>query len=108
MKRYVEYDIDGTPVVVEVEDAEQGLELAGPVDDAVIKARQGFEQALDSIGPLANKLMTKLRDLASSPDEIQVEFGLKLGFQTSAIIASGGTDANFKISLAWKREPGSK
>lgn len=109
MKRYIEYEVEGgKSIIIEVEDTARGLVPAAAPGEVVAKTKQGFEQALDTIGPFAEKLLTKLSQIAKAPDQIGVEFGLKLGFEAGAIIASGSTEANFKISLTWKREPGSK
>ncbi len=105
MKRYVEYEIDGgKPIIVEIEDVTPGLVPAADSGQVVAKSRQGFEQAMETIGPVAEKLVTRLSEMAKAPDQIGVEFGLKLGFAAGAVIASGSTEANFKVSLTWKRE----
>jgi len=68
------------------------------------KAHQTFEAALDKIRPAAQTIIKKLRALHDPPDEIKVEFGLKLNAQAGAFIAAAGTEANYKVTLTWKRE----
>ena len=109
MNRYVEYDVGGgKSIIIEVEDSTPGMVPAAAHGDLVAKSKQGFEQALETIGPIAEKLLDKLGEITRVPDEIGIEFGLKLGFQAGAVIASGSTEANFKVSLTWKRETASK
>jgi len=56
------------------------------------------------IRPAAQTIIQKLRALHDPPDEIEVEFGLKLNAQVGAFIAAAGTEANYKVTLTWKRE----
>ena len=103
MKRYVEYEVhDGKSIIIEVDEAAPGLVPVASSGEVVAKSKVGFDQALETIGPIAEKLYAKVRELSISPDEVGIEFGLKLGFQAGALIASGSTEANFKVSLNWK------
>jgi len=47
--------------------------------------------------------LQQLRSLAEPPDEVAVEFGVKMNAETGAIIAKASTEANFKINLTWKK-----
>ncbi len=35
------------------------------------------------------------------PDSVSVELGIKLSASSGAIVASGGGEADFKISMTW-------
>ncbi len=108
MKNYIEYEIeDGKSVVVEIEVDEEELGPAS-LGDTIAKAQQSFEQALDAIGPIAGKLLTRLEEIPKKPDQIAVEFGLKLGSKVGVVIASGSSEANFKVSLTWNKDTESK
>ena len=48
-------------------------------------------------------LMAKVRDVAEGPDEVEIEFGLKLSTEMGAIIARTGGEANFRICVRWSR-----
>src|SRR5437667_12913807 len=77
MKQLVEYELeDGKTVIVEVNLPEAGIERAGR-GDQIIKAKERFGDALEHIKPLAKTVIAKLEGL--SADEIDVEFGIKLG-----------------------------
>lgn len=104
MKRALAFPLDaGGSVLVEVEDAPgpatRGLRPA----DLPEKARQSFEGAIDTIRLTATAMIGKLRDLADKPDEIEVEFGLKLSAEAGAVIASTAGEAHFTVRLAWTR-----
>ncbi|MCS7178813.1 MAG: CU044_2847 family protein [Anaerolineae bacterium] len=53
--------------------------------------------------PLAEAVICKLRALADPPDEVEVEFGLKLNAEAGAVLAAAGTEAHYKVTLTWKR-----
>ena len=101
MKQLVEYELeDGGTIIVEVDLPEAGIERAGR-GDQIIKAKERFADALEQIRPVAHTVLSKLGDL--SADEIGVEFGIKLGAKAGVIIACADTEANFTVSLTWKR-----
>lgn len=92
----------GQSIFVEVEDS-----AAGPVTRGIgaqsiaTRASQTFEDAISHVRPAAEAIVAQLRNLATAPDEVQVEFGLTLSAAAGAFIAAAGTAANFKISLTW-------
>jgi Trypsin-co-occurring domain 1 len=107
MKRYVEFSSkQGTSIVVEVEEPqpETGEVRAGRPSAVAAKAKQTLEDSLDVVKPAAEALVDKLKNLASAPDEVGIEFGIKLSAEAGAFIASASTEANFSVKLTWKRE----
>lgn len=105
MKRLVEFPLqDGGSILVEVEEPEkEGIVRAGRGNEVVQKIQYTFEEALSSIKPAAETIIDNLRNLRLAPDEINVEFGLKLSAEAGAFFASASTEANFAITLSWKR-----
>jgi hypothetical protein len=101
MKQLVEYELeDESTILVEVDLPEAGIERAGR-GDQIIKAKERFGDALEQIRPVAQTVFSKLGSL--NADEIGVEFGIKLGAKAGVIIASADTEANFTVTLTWKR-----
>lgn len=104
MKQYIEFELQGqqTPIIIEVEDVSDsyGTTKTGRIGEATEKAKKTFEQAIETIEPVAKSLMERLRSL--EPDEVEVSFGVKLTKQLSAVIASGGAEANFNVKLKWQ------
>jgi len=95
---------DGSSLWVEVSEATpRGLTPAAR-GDLPVRATQTFEAALEKVRPAAQAIIQKLRSLHDAPDEIEVEFGLKLSAEAGAVIAAGGVEANYKVTLKWKRE----
>lgn len=102
MKQLVEYELeDGSTIIVEVDLPESGIERAAR-GDQIIKAKERFADVLEQIKPVAHTVFSKWGGL--SADEIGVQFGIKLGAKAGVIIASADTEANFTVSLTWKRE----
>ena len=76
------------------------LELAASQDGVVAKARVSLEGALREVRPTLEKVVETVRSL--SPDEVGIEFGLKVGGETGVVIAKGTSEVNFAIRLKWK------
>jgi hypothetical protein len=52
---------------------------------------------------MAQAVITKLRNLGERPDDIGVEFGLKMTMDAGLVVAHTSAEANFKVTLQWKR-----
>jgi hypothetical protein len=76
----------------------------GALSDVADQANRTFEEAIDRIKPAAQSLIRRLRTLADAPEEVQVEFGLRLSAQAGAFIAAASTGANFRVTLMWRKE----
>jgi hypothetical protein len=109
VKRLVEYRIraDGeTALIVEVdepveESGEERAAFASWKRPALVP--EDLDSSLDRITPAADLLLSKLRRLAHRPDEATIEFGVKLTGHAGAVLASAGVEANFNVSLTWRR-----
>jgi hypothetical protein len=105
VKRLVEYSLsDGNSVMVEVDEARGGGVRRGGPSDITEKATQTFETALEKIRPAAVELIAQFRNLHEPPQIAVVEFGVKLSAEAGAFIASVATEANFKVTLTWRRD----
>lgn len=107
MKRLIEFELeDGGTILVEVDTPEEaGIVPAARGEGVASKAQQSFEAALDKVRPAAQAIIRKLRALHDAPDEIEVEFGLKMSAEAGAIVAAAGAEANYKVTLTWKQQP---
>ena len=107
MKRLVEFPLDqGGSVLVEVDEPSAGPVVRGFGKDQPSLAERTdktFEEATASVTPAARSLIKRLRSIDDPPDEIGVEFGVRLSAQTGAFIASVAADANFTVSMTWRR-----
>jgi hypothetical protein len=106
MKRLVEFPLDhGGSVLVEVTEPAAGPVMRGLKDTTALvqQADKTFEAATAAITPAARSLISRLRSIEDAPDEIGIEFGLQLSAQSGAFIASVAAEANFKVSMTWRR-----
>ena len=107
MKRLVEFPLDqGGSVLVEIDEPVAGPTMRGLGKDSsalVEKADKTFEDATAAVTPAARSLIARLRSIGDAPDEVCIEFGLQLSAQTGAFIASVAAQANFKVSMTWRR-----
>jgi hypothetical protein len=91
-------------LVVEVDrkdiSADELVLAANPVDGAIDKAKVSVEEALAHLKPTLHKIIGLLKEL--SPEETEVEFGLKVGGETGMIVAKGTAEVNFAIRMTWK------
>jgi len=107
MKRLVEFELDqGGSVVVQVDEPLDGPVMRGLGKDrpsVVEQADRTFEDATAAVIPAARSLVARLRSIEDFPDEVGIEFGVQLSAQTGAFIASVAAEANFKVSVTWRR-----
>lgn len=70
---------------------------------AVGRAARSVAAALDAVTPTAHAVARWARE--AGPDEVTVEFGLRLGATTSAVITSGTSEVNFAVTMTWRTAP---
>ena len=107
MKRVIRFESEYEPgyVLVEVEDGDgedAGRRKVARAGQIVETANQSFEQAMQSIRPMINNLRRTVAGLAETPNETTLKFGVKLGGQAGAIIASTSIEATCEITIKWK------
>ncbi|MBV9013560.1 MAG: hypothetical protein JO272_16225 [Pseudonocardiales bacterium] len=89
-------------VVFEVDRSEvaEDLVLASGESGKAARALVTLEETLASLTPSLTRVVDALRKIA--PEQIAVEFGLKMGGETGVIIAKGTAEVNFKVTMSWK------
>ena len=107
VKRLVEFPLEqGGSVLIEVDEPPAGPVTRGLGKDhpaLVQQADKTFEDATATITPAARSLIARLRAIDDPPDEVAIEFGVQLSAQTGAFIASVAGQANFTVSMTWRR-----
>lgn len=96
---------NGAGILVEVEELTTGPVTRGGRSSraAVAQAGESLEQVLSGLGPTVKGIVSELREAADWPDEVEVEFAVKISADSNAIIARAGGEANFRIALRWSR-----
>ena len=107
VKRLVEFPLEqGGSVLIEVDEPPAGPTMRGFGKDRsalVEEADKTFEAATAAVTPAARSLIARFRSIDDPPDEVGIEFGVQLSAQTGAFIASVAAEANFKVSMTWRR-----
>jgi len=95
---------DGAYIIAEVDDSDlDGIELvAGGRRRGIDTSAETFSDALGKVEPAIELVLSKLRKAA--PDEITVDFGLKIGGEAGIIWAKGTAEAHLTVSVTWKRD----
>ena len=97
---------EGGSILIEVDDPRGGaMTRGGGPAEVVVKASETLEHVLGQLSPVLRGIVSRLRESAESPDEVQVEFAIKLSTDANLIIAHTGGEANFRIALTWSRGP---
>lgn len=105
MTRLLDLDLEeGGSILVEVaEPPREEVTRGGRGRVDVEKAASTLEEVLARLGPANRAIISQLRALADAPEEIEVEFGVKLNADANVVIARTGAEANFRILLKWGR-----
>lgn len=115
MRSLVEFPLEGGgTVVVEVDglaalpsEAVRGEITRGfGRQEIITRTEETFEAAFARIQPAATAALGSLRKLSDRPQEIEIEFGIQLTAEIGAIVAHTAAEANFRVTLRWKPEPG--
>lgn len=97
----VDGDGEGT-AVFEVDGDLLGSDLELAADDGVVaRAQTSLRQALARVRPALSQVCETVQEL--KPDEMEIQFGLKIGGESGVIIAKGTTEVNFAVRVVWKR-----
>ncbi|MDT3395352.1 CU044_2847 family protein [Streptomyces sp. B1866] len=104
MNELLRWQTEHGPVVVEVDDRDPGYRsVSRRSDDGLTDARGRFEEALDNVRAAAVSALRTFRDKALAPDEVSLEFGVKLNASVGAVIAKTSTEGHLAVRLTWTR-----
>ncbi len=74
--------------------------------DLAERSAAALDSAMDSIKQMAERISTTTERLAHRPNEVEVEFGLKLDAAGGALVARAGVEAHLVVTLRWTRTGG--
>ncbi|MDH6574925.1 CU044_2847 family protein [Kitasatospora sp. MAP5-34] len=71
------------------------------------RAVDTFEEALSGVRAAAESALAVFRGGSLEPDEVEIEFGVKLSAEAGALIARTAADAHLTVRLSWSsgRDP---
>jgi Trypsin-co-occurring domain 1 len=95
---------EGGSVLVDVGEVMDGPVVRGRGGPAALPpVSEPLEHVLAGLGPVRRALPSQLRVLTDSPQEIEVEFSVKLTDEARIVITRAGGEANFRIALKYSR-----
>ncbi|MFE9747267.1 CU044_2847 family protein [Saccharothrix saharensis] len=95
---------DDDVVLVEVEADGPEISPVSRGGDVIRSAATSLDDALRHVRKAASTALANFREMDVRPDEVQVEFGVKLTAQAGAVIAKTGVEGHLKIKLTWTRD----
>lgn len=102
MSNLVQVRSDHGVVFFDVDEPLSGSErVSRRGENLVVALDERLESALASVRPAAEAVIEAFRAL--SPDEVAVEFGLRLDAQAGVVVAKTGASGHFTVSLKWAR-----
>lgn len=112
MSKFVEFPLNGGGVIVieavdEKKAGSSGFMRGGEPGggEAADKAQASFEASFEQIRQSAEAIITKLSDLSQKPDEVEINFGLRVSAELGQlVVAKAGSDSNYGITLRWRSE----
>lgn len=106
MGKTIAFESDGEPIVLSLNENE--VEVGGLIkigaETELEKAEKTLSNSLDSIKDVINSLDRKLKESNNYPDEVKVDFGIKVAVETGAIIAKASGEGHINLSLTWKKK----
>lgn len=101
MAEMIRYELDSGTVLVEV-DEEPGITRASKISDLAGTASMTLATALAQVRDAADVALRQFQDMVTKPEEVEIEFGVKLTAQAGAVIAKTGLEGQLKVKLAWR------
>jgi len=95
---------DGDDVLVEIDPDGPEISPVSRTGDVIESAGASLAAALGHVRKAATVVLGQFRDMAVSPDEVQVEFGVRLTAQAGAVIAKSTVDGHLNVKLTWRND----
>lgn len=92
-------DGGGSLLLESAEASAAGPVKVGRAADAVEDLQDSLRAVLRPMAEASRDVLAELR--SAGPDEIRVEFGVKLTASAGAVVAKAGAECHFKVTLSW-------
>ena len=94
---------DGSWAIVELKDVDPGFRRASVGRGDYLEAGS-FERALRGTVDVANAALGQFRRLDGPPDELEIEFGIRLHAEAGAVVADNG-EGHLHVRVLWHSSP---
>jgi hypothetical protein len=107
MKKLIKLSLEDSSILIEAEEPETKGEMIrissqSPYREIVDVSNKTFEESIGVVKPVAETILTKLKDISEQPDEVGVSFGISIDLKAGMFITAG-SQANFNVTLTWKK-----
>lgn len=93
---------DGGRLLLESVETSPGPVKAGRAADAAEELRGSLRSVLRPVAQASRDVLAEMR--VAAPDEVRVEFGVKLTVGAGAVVAKSEAGCHFKVTLGWTRD----
>ena len=97
MTEVLRYEVGSGTVLVEAADNSYGVDHPARNEQGILDTGRRLEDALASVRPAARAALEAMAEL--TPEQIQIEFGVKLAGDAGAVIAKSSSDAHFVLRM---------
>lgn len=100
--------IEENHLIIEFTTMEEGslipVSAISRIDKNKLKERSviAMDKAMDIIQNMSDRINSKVKEMEGSPDNIDIEFGIKFDAEIGIILAKSSLEASLNIKLNWK------
>jgi hypothetical protein len=66
-----------------------------------------MDKAMDSIRKMADRVNSTMQTMQNKPNNVEIEFGIKLDAEFGAVVAKVTAEAAMKIKMSWNQHQSS-
>lgn len=86
---------------IQVESFERAKFSRGNSKEVVKKK---FDEAVNLIKSVGDSVVSKVKEIKDSPDEVSIELGIKFTVEAGVVIAKTSSEGALKLTLKWKKD----
>jgi hypothetical protein len=99
MTEVLRYEVGSGTVLVEADENSYGVNRPSRNEQGIVDVGRRLEDALASVRPAARAVLEAMAEL--TPEQMEIEFGVRLAGDAGALIAKGTADAHFVLRMSW-------
>ncbi|PRY02703.1 CU044_2847 family protein [Allonocardiopsis opalescens] len=105
MPEVVRFELSpGMAVYVDADDLADGpTHLSRRGAEGARPAAHSLPAVLDQVGATIDAAMTRLRALGDAPEEVEIEFAVRLSGEYGAVITKMTGEASMRVRAVWKK-----
>ncbi|MEV7010014.1 CU044_2847 family protein [Streptosporangium sp. NPDC051022] len=104
MSELLRWKTESGTIVVEADEEQAGYaSVVRRPGEIVSDVKNRFEESLESFRDAAASALKVFRDDTLRPDEVAIEFGLKLNAEVGVVMAKAAAEGHLVVKLRWAR-----